>query len=122
MSRPQLFAFAIQNYWNRREWQSFQNVVSRAESLEFLVRVTYYIYKVWKVIEANKKRWISAWLIGIFDSGYSFEFADKLIAELQVTYVQMKKNVSNFLIPLKILTNDFSVRQSSSDVQIICYL
>ena len=77
--RPKPFTL----YWDLRH-RSFYSVVYRAEAVEFLVRVTYYIYRVWEVIKANEKHWTSAWLIGIFDSDYSFAFADQLIAELQV--------------------------------------
>ena len=83
MFKAKPFVLTIQNYWNRR---SFYNTVNQAEAVEFLVRVTYYIYRVWEVIMANEKYWKSVWLIGIFASDYSFEFADQLIAELQVVY------------------------------------
>ena len=88
MFRPKLFAFAFQNYWNRRN-ERFKNVVYKAEALEFLVRVTYYIYRVLEVMKANKKykKFVVAWTCGIFDLEYSFEFADQLIAELQVVFL-----------------------------------
>ena len=83
MFRPKLFAFAFQNYWNRRHDTVFMKVVYKAEALEFLVRVTYYIYRVLEVMKANKQY---GWLCGIFDLDDSFEFADQLIAELQVVF------------------------------------
>ena len=84
MFRPKSFAF--QNYWNRRDCQSFRNVVNRAEAVEFLVRVTYFIYRVREVIKANEKYRSLGLLYGIFPKNYSFEFADQLIDELEVVF------------------------------------
>ena len=86
MFRPKLFAFAIQNYWNRRNRQGFMKVVYQAEAVEFLVRVTYYIYRVWEVMKENKqyRKLVVGWICGIFDLDYSFKFVGQLIAELQV--------------------------------------
>ena len=88
MFRPKLLAFAFQNYWNRRHDTVFMKVVYKAEALEFLVRVTYYIYRVLEVMKANKqyRKLVVGWICGIFDLEYSFEFADQLIAELQVVF------------------------------------
>ena len=93
MLKPKCFVFAIHNYWNHRHRQvaenrGLQNFFNQAEALEFLVRMVYYVYRVWKVIKANEKyrRWggIFALRHGIFPSDYSSEFVDRLIAELQV--------------------------------------
>ena len=88
MFRPKLLAFAFQNYWNRRHDPGFLKVIYKAEALEFLVRVTYYIYRGLEVMKANKKykKFVVGWTCGIFDLEYSFEFADQLIAELQVVF------------------------------------
>ena len=86
MSRPKSLPFAFQNYWNLRDCQRFQNVVNRAEAVEFIVRMAYYIYRVWEIIKANEKYRIWGLLYGIFPKNYSFEFADQLIDKLQVVF------------------------------------
>lgn len=59
------------------------NVVHRVEALEFLVLIIYYVYKVWKVIKRNEAyvNYISSLP---FQPNYSFAFANRLIANLQV--------------------------------------
>ena len=103
MRKPECFVSTIYDYWNhRQQWKwahqslsrcysHFQDVINRAETVEFLVRITYYIYRIWEVIKTNEKYWIFMLFgFGIFAKNCSFEFADQLIDKLQVVFESLK--------------------------------
>ena len=72
-------------------YKCFLDVVHRAEALEFLVRVTYYVYKVWQLIKGNEVPKFNPFFSKPFDSNYSFKFANQLMTDLQVSF-KIKKN------------------------------
>ena len=62
------------------------DIVHQAEALEFLVRVTYYVYKVWQLIKGNEVPKFNPFSSQPFDSNYSFKFANQLMTDLQVSF------------------------------------
>ena len=72
-------------------YKCFLDVVHRAEALEFLVRVTYYVYRVWQLIKGNEVPKFNPFSSQTFYSNYSFKFANQLMTYLQVSFEILKK-------------------------------